>query len=286
MFVSTQTATNTTAAVKSVWEGWGGEGTELRTVCAHRWKSLCWILANRTFVGAGWMLKKHKQQQQQQKNAVARNTSHISAFWTVIRKLIGTFVGFLLSVFGVLEPWIKKPLSDEARLSCACCAAPEIHLNLCAGAATQLIRGNAPQTAAYGLSDIGHMESIHYDSVGKYRRRAFSFQFSLASNLYSTDRFLFIVLDYTDNSSPSWVLCGNILTLPPCHNSLHPPPTGGWLRIASWTFASSGVTAPSLAWSDQTARFWCTRSQALADLLGCLFATSWTHIAECVSSSQ
>lgn len=122
----------------------GAEGTELRTVCAHRWKSPPGILANRKFVGAGWMLKKNTNNNNNNKNAVTRNTSHISAFWSVICELIGTFVGFLLSVFGVLEPWIKNPFPDEARLSCACCAAPEIRLNLCAGAATQLIRGNAP----------------------------------------------------------------------------------------------------------------------------------------------
>lgn len=87
---------------------------------------------------------KKNTQTNKQKKRCCRNTSHVSAFWTVICELIGTCVGFLLSVFGVLEPWIKNPFSDEARLSCACCAAPEIRLNLCAGAATQLIRGNAP----------------------------------------------------------------------------------------------------------------------------------------------
>lgn len=91
-------------------EGWGGDWAQnsLRSSLKVTLLNPC-----KQKICQSWMdVKKHKQQQQQQQNAVARNTSHISALWTVICKLIGTFVGFLLSMFAVLEPRIKNPFSE------------------------------------------------------------------------------------------------------------------------------------------------------------------------------
>lgn len=136
----------------------GGEGTELRTVCAHRWKSPCWILANRKFVGAEWMLKKntnkkktrcYKKHQLRLLNRHLRDHRHLS--WLSAERV---------RRFGALnkEPFLRWGSTflcllfcarNSSELVCRCCH--------------PVNQRNTPQTAAYALSDIGHMESIHYD---------------------------------------------------------------------------------------------------------------------------